>query len=90
MAIYFGDENGKAKEVTAVGVPGPQGPAGPQGPQGPEGKGFPAGGTTGQVLVKKSGTDYDIEWKTIIEASTADLEAGVSPLETGKIYLVYE
>lgn len=26
--------------------------------------GIPAGGTAGQVLVKKSGTDYDAEWQT--------------------------
>ena len=59
------------------GDPGPQGPAGPagqdgaqgpagqdgaQGPQGPAGQGVPAGGTVGQVLAKKSGTDYDTEW----------------------------
>jgi hypothetical protein len=36
--------------------------AGPQGPQGAAGQGIAAGGTTGQVLKKKSGTDYDTEW----------------------------
>ena len=50
------------------GDPGEQGPAGPagqdgsQGPQGPAGQGVPAGGTAGQILAKKSGTDYDTEW----------------------------
>ena len=58
---------------------GPQGPAGPQGPkgdtgetgatgatgpQGSPGVGIPTGGTTGQVLSKASGTDYDTEWIT--------------------------
>lgn len=28
----------------------------------PEGQGVPAGGTTGQVLAKKSDADYDTEW----------------------------
>jgi hypothetical protein len=31
---------------------------------GPAGPGVPAGGTTGQVLVKSSNTDYDTEWDT--------------------------
>jgi len=36
--------------------------SGPQGPQGTSGQGVATGGTTGQVLKKKSGTDYDTEW----------------------------
>ena len=31
---------------------------------GPQGVGVPAGGTTGQVLAKASGTNYDTEWVT--------------------------
>ena len=53
MAMYYGDENGKAQEVVVVGMQGPAGPQGPQGatgPQGPAGQGVPAGGTAGQVL----------------------------------------
>jgi len=52
-----------------IGETGPQGPEGPAGPKGdpgvtgPAGPGVPAGGTAGQVLTKKSGTDYDTEWK---------------------------
>ena len=48
------------------GEPGPkgdQGDPGPKGDPGPAGHGVPAGGTAGQVLTKKSGTDYDTEWK---------------------------
>ena len=60
------------------GATGATGPAGPQGPEGPQGlvgetgpkgdtgqagPGVPAGGVAGQVLTKKSGTDYDTEWK---------------------------
>ena len=41
------------------GPQGPQGETGPQGPQGPSGEGVPTGGSTGQVLVKDSTTDYD-------------------------------
>ena len=52
---------------------GPQGDAGPQGIQGDpgadgvdgaDGAGVAAGGTTGQVLAKASGTDYDTGWIT--------------------------
>ena len=45
-----------------TGPQGPQGADGKTGPQGPAGPGVAAGGTTGQVLVKKSNTNYDTEW----------------------------
>ena len=48
-----------------AGAPGPQGPQGKQGPAGapgPAGPGVAPGGTTGQVLAKKSNTNYDTEW----------------------------
>jgi hypothetical protein len=38
------------------------GPAGPTGNQGENGVGVITGGTTGQVLAKKSNADYDTEW----------------------------
>ena len=47
------------------GDPGPQGPQGPQGiqgPLGPAGPGVAAGGTTGQILSKVDGTDYNTQW----------------------------
>ncbi len=34
-----------------------------QGDPGPAGQGVPTGGTTGQVLTKDSGTDYDTSWQ---------------------------
>ena len=37
-------------------------PSGKTGPQGPTGPGVAAGGTTGQVLAKKSDANYDTEW----------------------------
>lgn len=33
-----------------------------KGPKGDDGNGVPSGGTTGQVLKKRSNTDYDVEW----------------------------
>jgi hypothetical protein len=35
---------------------------GPAGPAGAAGPGVPAGGTTGQILTKTSGTDYATRW----------------------------
>ena len=45
-------------------VPTVQGPKGDKGDKGDTGVGVPEGGTAGQVLVKKSSTNYDTEWGT--------------------------
>jgi hypothetical protein len=51
-----------------IGATGPQGPTGPQGATGPigatgpTGVGVPVGGSTGQVLAKIDGTDYNTQW----------------------------
>ena len=47
------------------GIQGIQGPKGDAGAQGPAGPGLATGGTTGQVLFKKSNTNYDTEWKSL-------------------------
>ena len=54
---------GDAGEQGPQGIQGPIGETGPKGDPGDPGPGVPAGGTAGQVLTKKSGTDYDTEWK---------------------------
>lgn len=54
---------GPAGATGPQGQKGDTGDTGPQGAQGAAGVGVPAGGTTGQVLEKKSDTDYDTEWK---------------------------
>ena len=36
------------------------------------GKGIPLGGVKGQMLIKKSGTDYDTEWGFIITVSPTE------------------
>ncbi|WP_085908460.1 hypothetical protein [Kiloniella majae] len=46
----------------AQGPEGPQGPQGQQGPAGDAGAGLPTGGTTGQIPVKNSDSDFDIVW----------------------------
>lgn len=47
---------------TGIDAQGPKGQTGAPGPQGPQGYGIPTGGTAGDVIVKRSSTDYDIEW----------------------------
>ncbi len=64
-------DQGPAGATGPQGVQGPRGETGPEGPQGEKGEkgeGVPAGGAAGQVLRKKSATDYDAEW--------ADVESG--------------
>lgn len=70
--VNSGDENMAILDFTIPrgskgdkGDTGPQGPQGVQGPKGDKGDtgyGIPIGGTTGQILSKKSDTNYDIEW----------------------------
>ena len=55
-------ERGPAGPKGDPGPPGPQGIPGEQGIQGPAGPGLPTGGTAGQIPVKASGTDYDVQW----------------------------
>jgi Collagen triple helix repeat (20 copies) len=51
----------------APGTPGAKGDTGPQGSQGEPGAtgpGVPIGGATGQLLVKRTSTDFDTQWGT--------------------------
>lgn len=43
-----------------------------RGPKGDPGVGVPPGGAAGQTLVKKSGSDYDTEWRTSVDQETLD------------------
>ena len=48
-----------------IGPTGATGATGATGPQGPSGEGAPIGGTTGQVIAKKSNVNYDTQWITL-------------------------
>lgn len=61
------------------GDPGPPGQDGAPGPKGDPGEGVPAGGATGQVLAKASGTDFDTEWVNQSGGGGLD-DAGVAAL----------
>lgn len=54
---------GPTGQTGAKGDTGAQGPKGDKGDKGDTGEGVPTGGSTGQVLAKRSGTDYDVYWK---------------------------
>jgi len=50
------------------------------GPAGPAGEGVPTGGTTGQILVKTTSTNFDTEWTSDLSVDSVqfDLAAGVT------------
>ena len=59
-----------------TGPQGPQGKQGPAGAPGPAGPGVATGGTTGQVLAKKSNTNYDTEWVDPTSGGTVSVNVG--------------
>jgi hypothetical protein len=66
--LFFNSEEIRDLPLRTEFVTGPAGPTGSQGPMGPSGvtgatgAGVISGGLTGQVLAKKTNTDYDTEW----------------------------
>ena len=54
------------------------------GTNGQDGRGVPSGGTQGQMLVKKTGTDYDTEWANPPSVPVTDVQVnGTSVLSSG-------
>lgn len=77
-----GDTGADSTVPGPQGIPGVPGSTGPQGPkgdtgatgsQGPPGGGVVAGGAVGEVLTKKSLTDFDTEWKPASGGGATDL-----------------
>lgn len=74
------------------GQDGAPGATGPRGEKGDAGEGVVAGGTAGQVLAKKSGTDYDTEWITPSGGGSGDLTKAITAvmnvggISVGKTY----
>ena len=68
-----------------VSIKGSPGTNGTNGQDGAPGAGVASGGTTGQYLKKKSGTDYDTEWGTFpsIPSSASDVGAVASNQGSG-------
>jgi len=69
MAETITIRTASSTDVVKVVEAGPQGPAGTNGTNGTNGQGVPTGGTTGQVLRKASGTNYDTEWAAAASGS---------------------
>ena len=66
MADTITIQTSSSTDVVKIIESGPQGPAGSNGANG---QGVPVGGTTGQVLRKASGTNYDTEWAAAASGS---------------------
>ena len=60
--VFASDLSALRWELFVENATGPAGPTGDTGATGPAGQGVPTGGTTGQVLAKVDGTDYNTEW----------------------------
>lgn len=75
--------NGSLENPTPVNIKGPKGDTGDPGPQGIQGPQGPRGEQGPQGPAGESGA-------TMFTYGTSDLTAGSSPLETGKLYFVYE
>jgi mannose-6-phosphate isomerase-like protein (cupin superfamily) len=73
VVLNFTIPRGKTGPQGPQGKPGADGKTGPQGPAGP---GVATGGTTGQVLAKKSNTNYDTEWIDNPGGSTVSVNVG--------------
>ena len=73
VLLNFTIPRGKTGPQGPQGVPGADGKTGPQGPAGP---GVATGGTTGQVLAKKSNTNYDTEWINPTSGGTVSVNVG--------------
>lgn len=61
LYVYYQDvDSGQWVSATSTVI----GPEGPEGPEGPAGAGIPVGGSSGEVLIKNSTTDYDTGWSS--------------------------
>ena len=68
--VDLGNVIGATGPQGPTGATGPTGPTGPKGDTGPTGAtGLPVGGNPGDVLVKKSETDYEASWKSPLDAA---------------------
>jgi hypothetical protein len=78
-----------ALEMSTQGPQGPKGTTGTTGSTGATGAGVASGGTSGQILIKNSATDYDTSWVNNLAydaANTANLNAAnASYLTTGVV-----
>jgi hypothetical protein len=72
-----------ALEQSYQGPQGPRGPTGATGATGATGNGIASGGTTGQILIKNSSTDYDTAWSNNLILSWNHANAAYNAANTG-------
>lgn len=65
-------------DTITISSAGAQGEPGTPGEPGADGVGVPAGGTTGQALVKATDTDYDTEWTSINSATWGNISGTIT------------
>lgn len=74
----------KTGTTTANIANGADGAPGQPGQDGADGVGVPAGGTSGQVLAKSSGSDYSTEWVTPYTGAVTETVSGATPTITAQ------
>lgn len=90
--LSWTNDGGKQNPNPVDIMDGADGATGPQGPAGAAGQGVPAGGSTGQVLTKVSGTDYDTTWATPSGGggSVWDIEETTDPTQANLAVITLE
>jgi hypothetical protein len=76
---------GATGETGATGPAGADGVDGIDGVDGTDGVGVPAGGTTGQALVKIDGTDYNTEWSTPVSSLAGASDVTITSPASGNL-----
>ena len=75
-------------EVTALNIDVGVTATGPAGPAGDAGAGLPTGGSVGQIPVKLSGSDYDIEWQNPGAASNLETFTAGENINAGRLVVI--
>lgn len=82
-----GDTGATGAASTVPGPTGPTGPTGATGSTGPPGPGVAPGGTTGQMLVKVSGTNYDTQWVSVPVAGVSSVDGRTGAVVLSDLYV---
>lgn len=92
VVISITDKDGTKEAEVKDGIVGQPGTDGQPGEKGEPGEGVPAGGTTGQILVKKSEADFDTEWQTpqsgggTIVTDATPTQGSQNPIQSGGVF----
>ncbi len=87
LGLDLGDSVSSSFGSGEQGEQGEDGEAGEAGEDGEDGEGVPVGGTTGQVLVKSSNSDFDTEWDDV-EGVGSPVASDVTSTPSGNLAAV--